>query len=177
MAKEIERAGIPVAHVCSIITISQTVGANRIVPSVAIPHPLGNPKVSPEEEKELRRNLLKKALDALQTPIEEQTVFSYHILDIGEGDFDKEVMESEFPVLVDFFTPPCAPCKALIPVLERAAGKFPNVDNQGLCARFKIVGVPALLFFKGGQNVLRLDGFDASTETRIEDALKELVAM
>ena len=76
MAKEIERAGIPVAHVCSIITISQTVGANRIVPSVAIPHPLGNPKLSPAEEKELRGNLLKKALDALQTPIEEQTVFS-----------------------------------------------------------------------------------------------------
>ena len=76
MAKEIERAGIPVAHVCSIITISQTVGANRIVPSVAIPHPLGHPKLSPAEEKELRGNLLKKALDALQTPIEEQTVFS-----------------------------------------------------------------------------------------------------
>jgi betaine reductase len=76
MAKEIERAGIPVAHVCSIITISQTVGANRIVPSVAIPHPLGNPKLSPAEEQELRRTLLKKALDALQTPIEEQTVFS-----------------------------------------------------------------------------------------------------
>lgn len=76
MAKEIERAGIPVAHVCSIITISQTVGANRIVPSVAIPHPLGNPKLSQAEEQELRRNLLKKALDALQTPIEEQTVFS-----------------------------------------------------------------------------------------------------
>jgi thiol-disulfide isomerase/thioredoxin len=108
-----------------------------------------------------------------------------HLVEVGERDFEKEVMESEFPVLVDFFTPPCAPCKALIPVLERAAGKFPNVkvvkvnawDNQGLCARFKIVGVPALLFFKGGQNVLRLDGFDASTETRIEDALKELVAM
>jgi len=65
-----------VAHVCSIITISQTVGANRIVPAVAIPHPLGNPKLPLAEEKELRRNLLKKALDALQTPIEEQTVFS-----------------------------------------------------------------------------------------------------
>ena len=64
------------AHVCSIITISQTVGANRIVPAVAIPHPLGNPKLPLAEEKELRRNLLKKALDALQTPIEEQTVFS-----------------------------------------------------------------------------------------------------
>ncbi len=76
MAKEIERAGIPVVHICSIITISQTVGANRIVPAVAIPHPLGNPKLPPHEEKELRRNLLKKALAALQTPIEEQTVFS-----------------------------------------------------------------------------------------------------
>ena len=64
------------AHVCSIITISQTVGANRIVPSVAIPHPLGNPKLPAAEEQELRQNLLKKALDALQTPIEEQTVFS-----------------------------------------------------------------------------------------------------
>jgi glycine reductase len=52
------------------------VGANRIVPAVAIPHPLGNPRLPLEEEKELRRNLLKKALAALQTPIEEQTVFS-----------------------------------------------------------------------------------------------------
>ncbi len=62
-------------HVCSIITISQTVGANRIVPAIAIPHPLGNPKLPPEEEEELRLNLLKKSLKALQTPIEEQTVF------------------------------------------------------------------------------------------------------
>ncbi len=75
MAKEIEREGIPVVHICSIITISQTVGANRIVPAIAIPHPLGNPKLSPEEEKRLRRNLLQKAFAALQTPIEEQTVF------------------------------------------------------------------------------------------------------
>jgi glycine reductase len=52
------------------------VGANRIVPAVAIPHPLGNPRLPLDEEKELRRNLLKKALTALQTPIEEQTVFS-----------------------------------------------------------------------------------------------------
>jgi glycine reductase complex component B subunit gamma len=76
MAKEIERAGIPVAHICSIITISQTVGANRIVPAVAIPHPLGNPGLPPAEEKDVRRNLMMKALAALQTPIEEQTVFS-----------------------------------------------------------------------------------------------------
>lgn len=63
------------AHICSIITISQTVGANRIIPAIAIPHPLGHPGLSPDEEKDLRRNLLKKAFTALQTPIEEQTVF------------------------------------------------------------------------------------------------------
>ena len=106
-----------------------------------------------------------------------------HLAEVGEGDFEKEVMASGIPVLVDFFTPPCVPCKALVPVLERAAGKFPNVkvvkvnawNNQSLCARFKIVGVPALLFFKGGRNVLRIDGFDASTEKRIDDGLKEIL--
>jgi thioredoxin-like negative regulator of GroEL len=105
------------------------------------------------------------------------------LAEIGEKDFEKEVIESGIPVLVDFFTPPCAPCKALVPVLERAACKFPDVkvvkvnawDNQGLCARFKIAGVPALLFFKGGQNVLRIDGFDDSTEKRIDDGLKEIL--
>ncbi|HJZ04663.1 MAG TPA: thioredoxin family protein, partial [Patescibacteria group bacterium] len=48
-------------------------------------------------------------------------------------------------------------------------------NNQNLCARYNIVGVPALLFFKNGQNVLRIDGFDASSEKRIEEILKELV--
>jgi thioredoxin-like negative regulator of GroEL len=48
-------------------------------------------------------------------------------------------------------------------------------NNQALCARFKIVSVPALLFFKGGQNVLRIDGFDDSTEKRIEDGLRDIL--
>jgi len=51
MVKEIERAGIPVVHVCTIVPISLTVGANRIVPAVAIPHPLGNPDLSEKEER------------------------------------------------------------------------------------------------------------------------------
>ena len=76
MAKEIERAGIPTVHVCTIVPISKTVGANRIVPAVAIPHPLGDPSKSREEEKALRRRLVEKALRALQTRIDSQTVFS-----------------------------------------------------------------------------------------------------
>lgn len=63
-------------HVCTIVPISQTVGANRIVPAVAIPHPLGDPSKTPEEEKIIRRDILEKALKALQTPITEQTVFN-----------------------------------------------------------------------------------------------------
>jgi len=61
--------------VASIVPISLTVGANRIVPAVAIPHPLGNPALPEDEERELRLNLVKKALRALQTEVEKQTVF------------------------------------------------------------------------------------------------------
>lgn len=75
MAKEIEKAGIPTVHICTVVPISKTVGANRIVPAIAIPHPLGNPAKSEDEEKQLRRSLLDKALRALETKIEEQTVF------------------------------------------------------------------------------------------------------
>jgi glycine reductase len=57
------------------IPISQTVGANRIVPAIAIPHPLGDPAKSEGEEKQLRRSLVEKALNAMVTEIEDQTVF------------------------------------------------------------------------------------------------------
>lgn len=75
MVKEIERAGLPVVHMCTVVPISLTVGANRIVPTVAIPHPLGNPELSKDEEKVLRRSLVEKALRALETPVDGQTVF------------------------------------------------------------------------------------------------------
>ena len=50
-------------------------GANRIVPALGIPHPLGDPALSPEEEKKKRRILVEKALVALNSPITEQTIF------------------------------------------------------------------------------------------------------
>ena len=75
MVKEIERAGIPVVHICTVVPISLTVGANRIVPAIAIPHPLGNPSLSPADEKVLRRGILDKALKALTTEVTGQTVF------------------------------------------------------------------------------------------------------
>ena len=66
---------MPVVHMASIVPISQSVGANRIIPTVAIPHPLGNPALDPAEEKILRRKLVDKALAALATDVSEQTVF------------------------------------------------------------------------------------------------------
>lgn len=75
MVKEIEKSGIPVVHMCTVTPISLTVGANRIIPAIAIPHPLGNPNLSKEEEYKLRTNLVDKALKALTTEVSEQTVF------------------------------------------------------------------------------------------------------
>lgn len=75
MVKEIERAGIPVVHMCTVTPISMTVGANRIVPTIAIPHPLGNPSLTMEEEKDIRRKLVGRALKALTTEVTEQTIF------------------------------------------------------------------------------------------------------
>ena len=75
MVKEIERAGLPVVHICTVTPISMTVGANRIVPAIAIPHPLGNPALDAAEEKALRRGIVEKALEALATEVEDQTIF------------------------------------------------------------------------------------------------------
>ncbi len=60
---------------CTVVPISLTVGANRIVPTIAIPHPLGNPALSHEDEYELRYKLVEKALRALETEVDTQTVF------------------------------------------------------------------------------------------------------
>ena len=75
MVKEIERAGIPVVHVCTVTPISMTVGANRIVPAIAIPHALGNPALTPEEEYNLRKKIVNRALEALTTEVKDQTIF------------------------------------------------------------------------------------------------------
>ena len=75
MVKAIEAAGLPVVHMCTVTPISMTVGANRIVPTIAIPHPLGNPALEKDEEYALRKGLVEKALKALTTEVDGQTIF------------------------------------------------------------------------------------------------------
>ncbi len=62
-------------QIATIVPIMVTVGSNRIVPGVAIPHPVGKPELGDEEDKKTRSKLLHKALEAMVTPIDKQTIF------------------------------------------------------------------------------------------------------
>lgn len=75
MVKEFERAGYPIVHMCNLIPVSMTVGANKIVPTISIPYPLGDPNTPPEEQMKLRMHRVGVALDALTEDVKEQTVF------------------------------------------------------------------------------------------------------
>jgi len=76
MTVEIEKAGIPTAHITTMTPIAVMVGSNRIIPGSGIIHPLGNIELDPREEKTLRRNIVERALEALQTGVTEQKLFS-----------------------------------------------------------------------------------------------------
>ena len=79
MVKEFEKAGFPIVHMCNLLPVSMTVGANRIVSTISIPYPLGDPNTPKEEQWKLRYHRVGIALDALATPISEQTVFKTRI--------------------------------------------------------------------------------------------------
>jgi betaine reductase len=71
----LERAGIPTALLCNLVSIALRVGAPRIVPTRGIPYPTGDPELSPDQEHAWRRQLLERALQAVATPVSEPTVF------------------------------------------------------------------------------------------------------
>ena len=75
MVKEIEKTGLPVVQLANLVPVAKTTGANRIVPGFAIPYPLGNPEMTEEEQYKMRYHRVEVAMDALTTPVEEQTVF------------------------------------------------------------------------------------------------------
>jgi thioredoxin 1 len=85
-----------------------------------------------------------------------------HIIEGTDANFDKEVIQSELPVLVDFWAPWCGPCRMVGPVVEELAEKYQgklkvvkvNTDeNQEISVRYGIRSIPTLGVFKGGEIV------------------------
>lgn len=66
---------MPVVQLCNLVPVAMTVGTNKIVPTISIPYPLGDPATPKEEQYKLRYKIVRRALDALTENIEEQMVF------------------------------------------------------------------------------------------------------
>ena len=79
IAREIEREGIPVALITAMTMVAKQIGANRIITGTKIPHPCGDPNMTVDNDKKLRREIIRCALDALQTDIKQPTIFRPNI--------------------------------------------------------------------------------------------------
>ena len=98
--------------------------------------------------------------------------------EVTDNNFQAEVIESERPVLVDFWAPWCGPCRVVAPVLEEIASERPdlrivklNVDeNQQTAASFQVLSIPTLILFKGGQPVKTVIG--AYPKKKLEQELE-----
>ena len=98
-------------------------------------------------------------------------------LKLTTKNFEKEVLQSKIPVLVDFYAQWCRPCQMLAPVIKELAeelkGKVKvtklDVDkNQSLAAKYKVMSVPTLILFKNGQEIKRIIGLRSKEELKKE---------
>jgi thioredoxin 1 len=100
---------------------------------------------------------------------------------VTDADFDAEVLESDTPVLVDFWAAWCPPCRVMHPILDDLARdrddlRVVSVDvdaNQATAARFGVLSMPTFLVFRHGEPVLRLVG--SRPRRRLEQELAEIL--
>ncbi len=104
------------------------------------------------------------------------------IMDILDSNFEEEVVNADKPVLVDFWAPWCAPCKAIGPTIDSLAESFGdkmkftkcNVDDNPVTpGKFGIKAIPTLIFFKDGNVVDQITGM--VQKSKLEETINKLV--
>jgi thioredoxin 2 len=89
------------------------------------------------------------------------------VIELTQSNFDEIIVNSDIPVIVDFWAPWCGPCKMMAPTFSSVATKYPiktifakvnTQDEQNLAAKFNIRSIPTLIVFKNGVEVQRVSG-------------------
>ncbi|HEX6020539.1 MAG TPA: thioredoxin [Solirubrobacter sp.] len=104
------------------------------------------------------------------------------IIDVTDASFQAEVLESDTPILVDFWAPWCGPCRMVSPILEEIASEREDVrvvklntdDNQQTAVQYQVLAIPTMILFRNGQEVKRIQG--AMPKKRIEAELEPALA-